>query len=233
MAKSDNFFNITGRLGDFIFYNRGGKTYVKRYSGGFTKKETQEHPKVRVAQERFGEVARFVKSFKQGLAPYLWRQKDGSFHNQLMALFSQMSKTAPEKFFRELLQTPESYQSLKNKSLNKNSKIKSDYLTFDSKTNTLTIGMVLYELSQKYKGMFLEVATGWYGVSEGQAYLTLPVLEYLKLEATHPQEQITLDFAVCEDKISFLPFVGLSVVYKDCPESSSPHPIHTVSACFV
>ena len=75
MAKADNIFNIRGRLGDFIFCQRNGKTYVKRYSGGFTKAATQNHPNIKVGQERFAQVSRYVKSLKQELQPYLMRQK--------------------------------------------------------------------------------------------------------------------------------------------------------------
>ncbi len=100
MAKSDNIFNIRGRLGDLIFCQRNGKTYVKRYSGGFTKASTQNHPNIKVGQERFAQVSRYVKSLKQQLQPYLWRQKDGTFHNQLMAIFLQMAKNEPEKNFQ-------------------------------------------------------------------------------------------------------------------------------------
>src|SRR5690554_3234629 len=139
MAKSDNIFNISGRIGDFIFYQRDGKTYVKRYSGGFTKETTQNHPKVKAAQQRFGQVSKFVKSFKQGLLPYLWRQKDGTFHNQLMAIFSQISKNDPERSFEEILQSQTSYKGLKNKSLNKNTKINPDHLRYDPETNQLSI----------------------------------------------------------------------------------------------
>lgn len=233
MAKSDNFFNIRGRMGDLIFCIRDGKTYVKRYSGGFTKKEIQNNPNVKASQERFAQVSRYVKSFKQGLLPYLWRQKDGSFHNQLMAHFSQMSKSNPEKSFEEILREKANYQSLKNKSLNKNSKINPYSLSYDPISNTLSLGNLLYELSGKYPGMFLEVAMGWYGVSQKQACLSVPVLQYIKLDAKHLHQKVTIEFALPDSDKVFLPFVGLTVVNRDSPESSSLHPMHTLTACFL
>ncbi len=233
MAKSDNIFNIRGRLGDLIFCQRNGKTYVKRYSGGFTKAATQNHPNIKVGQERFAQVSRYVKSLKQQLQPYLWRQKDGTFHNQLMAIFLQMAKNEPVKTFNKLVQELNSYSTLTNKSLNKNSKINPNALLYDAKTNKLNIGTIPYELAEKYKGMFLEVATGWYSVTDGEILLTELHIQYVKLERQSKSEDLLVDFAPADDLDAQLPFVGLAVVYSDDEASESPHPVHTVMACFV
>ena len=111
MAKSDTIFNIRGRLGDLIFCKRDGTSYVKRYSGGFTKAATQNHPNIKVGQERFAQVSRYVKNLKQQLQPYLWRQKDGTFHNQLMAIFLQMAKNENGRSFNELIKELDSYST--------------------------------------------------------------------------------------------------------------------------
>jgi len=233
MAKSDNIFNIRGRLGDFIFCQRNGKTYVKRYSGGFTKAATQNHPNIKVGQERFAQVSRYVKSLKQQLQPYLWRQKDGTFHNQLMAIFLQIAKNEPKKTFNELLQDLDSYSTLSNKPLNKNSKIDPSTLFYDATTNQLNLGTIPNELAVKYKGMFLEVATGWYGLTDGEISITEPKIQYVKLCEETKNEDVIVDFAPVNDNHTQLPFVGLAVVYSDDKGSESPHPVHTVMACFV
>ncbi len=233
MAKSDNIFNIRGRLGDFIFCQRNGKTYVKRYSGGFTKAATQNHPNIKVGQERFAQVSRYVKSLKQELQPYLWRQKNGTFHNQLMAIFLQMAKKEPGKTFNELMQELDSYSTLTNKSLNKNSKINLSALLYDANTNKLNLGTIPYELAVKYKGMYLEVATGWYGVIGGEISLTEPNIQYVKLDDQTKNKDFVVDFAPTEDNSTQLPFIGLALVYSDDKASESPHPVHTVMACFV
>lgn len=233
MAKADNIFNIRGRLGDFIFCQRNGKTYVKRYSGGFTKAATQNHPNIKVGQERFAQVSKYVKSLKQELQPYLWRQKDGTFHNQLMALFLQIAKNEPVKTFSELVKDLESYSSLTNKSLNKNSKIDPSAIFYDATTNKLNLGIIPHELAVKYKDMYLEVATGWYGVTDGEISLTEPKIQYVKLCEETKNEDFVVDFASADDSHTPLPFVGLVVVYTDDEASESPHPVHTVMACFV
>ncbi len=233
MAKSDNIFNIRGRLGDFIFCQRNGKTYVKRYSGGFTKAATQNHPNIKVGQERFAQVSRYVKNLKQELQPYLWRQKNGTFHNQLMAIFLQMAKKEPGKTFNELMQELDSYSTLTNKSLNKNSKINLSALLYDANTNKLNLGTIPYELAVKYKGMYLEVATGWYGVIGGEISLTEPNIQYVKLDDQTKNKDFVVDFAPTEDNSTQLPFIGLALVYSDDKASESPHPVHTVMACFV
>jgi len=233
MAKADNIFNIRGRLGDFIFCQRNGKTYVKRYSGGFTKAATQNHPNIKVGQERFAQVSKYVKRLKQQLQPYLWRQKDGTFHNQLMAIFLQLAKNETEKTFNELVKDLESYSTLANKSLNKNSKIDPSALVYDAKTNQLNLGTIPYELAVKYKGMFLEVATGWYDLTNGEISLTEPNIQYLRIDGQTKNEDVIADFGSVDGSNTLLPFLGLSVVYTDDEASDSPHPVHTVMACFV
>lgn len=233
MAKSDNIFNIRGRLGDLIFCQRNGKTYVKRYSGGFTKAATQNHPNIKVGQERFAQVSKYVKRLKQQLQPYLWRQKDGTFHNQLMALFLQLAKNEPEKTFNELVQDLKVYSILINKSLNKNSKIDPSTLVLDANANKLNLGTIPYELAVKYKGMYLEVATGWYGLTDGEIFITEPNIQYVKLCEETKNEDFVVDFAPTDDNSTQLPFIGLALVYSDDKSSESPHPVHTVMACFV
>ena len=233
MAKADNIFNIRGRLGDFIFCQRNGKTYVKRYSGGFTKTATQNHPNIKVGQERFAQVSRYVKSLKQQLQPYLWRQKDGTFHNQLMATFLQLAKDEPEKTFNELVQDLNSYGSLTNKSLNKNSKIDPSNLVYDAKSNKLNLGTIPCELAVKYKGMYLAVASGWYGVNREEISLSEPNMQYVKLCEETKNEDVIVDYAPVDDNHKQLPFVGLAVVYTDDEASESPHPVYTVMTCFV
>ena len=233
MAKADNIFNIRGRLGDFTFCQRNGKTYVKRYSGGFTKAATQNHPNIKVGQERFAQVSRYVKSLKQQLQPYMWRQKDGTFHNQLMATFLQLAKNEPEKAFNELVQELDSYSNLTNKSLNKNSKIDPSALLYYAKSNKLNLGTILHELAIKYKGMFLEVATGWYGATDDEIFITVPNIQYVKLCEETKNEDFVVDFAPTDDNSKHLPLVGLAVVYTDDKASESPHPVNTVMVCFV
>ena len=233
MAKADNIFNIRGRLGDLIFCQRNGKTYVKRYSGGFTKAATQNHPNIKIGQERFAQVSRYVKSLKQQLKPYLWRQKDGTFHNQLMTTFLQLAKNEPEKTFKELVQDLNSYSSLTTKSLNKNSKINPSTLVYDSTTNQLNLGIIPYELSVKYKGLFLEVATGWYGVTNGEISTSEPNVQYVKLCEETKNEDFVVDFGFADESHTQLPFVALAVVYTDDATSESPHAVHTLMACFV
>ena len=233
MAKADNIFNIRGRLGDFIFCQRNGKTYVKGYSGGFTKAATQNHPNIKVGQERFVQVSKYVKSLKQQLQPYMWRQKDGTFHNQLMGTFLQIAKNELEKAFNELVHELDSYSSLSNKSLNRNSKINPSALVYDATTNKLKLGTIPYELAAKYKGMYLEVATGWYDFTDGEISLTEPNIKYIKLDGQTKNEDLVVDFASADESHIQLPFVGLAVVYTDDKTSESPHPVHTVMVCFV
>lgn len=75
MVKSDNIFSIRARGGNLIFCQRNGKTYVKRYSGGFALATTQKPPQYK--SESRTVCVRDVKNLKHELLPYLWRKKDG------------------------------------------------------------------------------------------------------------------------------------------------------------
>jgi len=81
--------------------------------------------------------------------------------------------------------------------------------------------------------MFLEVATGWYGLTDGEISITEPKIQYVKLCEETKNEDVIVDFAPVNDNHTQLPFVGLAVVYSDDKGSESPHPVHTVMACFV
>jgi PHP family Zn ribbon phosphoesterase len=71
MATSDNFFNIRGKVGELIFCIRNGKTYIKQYSGGFTKKHTQNHPRVKAPQQRLATISSLVKKLQARNARYI------------------------------------------------------------------------------------------------------------------------------------------------------------------
>ena len=207
MAKSDNFFNITGKLGELIFCNRNGKTYVKQYSGGFTNKKTQNNPKVKDAQERFATVSRFIKSFKQELFPYLWRQKDGTFHNQLMTTFFNTFNKDPELSFNQTIQIESFYKGLKQKPLNNKSKIQLHSLTYNPTTNTLDLGNLPFLLVNQYNAMVLEVTMGWYSVIHEKPFLSDPIKHYVKLDKHKAHQKVNLDFAVKENPNALLPFL--------------------------
>ena len=106
-------------------------------------------------------------------------------------------------------------------------------LQYDANTNKLNLGSLPYELAVKYNGLFLEVATGWYGVNDGEIFITEPNIKYITLDVQTKKEDFVVDFAPTDDNSKHLPLLGLAVVYTDDKASESPHPVHTVKACFV
>ena len=150
-----------------------------------------------------------------------------------MATFLQLAKKEPVKTFNELVQDLDSYSILTNKSLNKNSKIDPGGLLYDATTNKLNLGSLPHELDVKYKGLFLEVATGWYSVTDGEIFITEPNIQYVKIDGETKNVDLVVDFASADESNEQLPFVGLAVVYTNDRASESPHPVHTVMACFV
>ena len=230
MAEVKGIFLIQGRLGDFVYYHRNGKSYVRTYGGGFTRVSTQNHPQVKMGQERLSQVSPFVKSLKLALHPYLKRQKVGSFHNQLMSIFMKMSLDHPEFTFRELSQELSNYHFLMGKSLNKHSLIQIEKLFYDAITRHLHLEELLAELIRSYRGLYLEVLMGWYGVKGGHPSLSAPTIAYLKIDDSECSE---LFFPAMDETSEQLPFVGLAVVYTADQDSATPHAVRTVGAGFV
>src|SRR5690606_28850792 len=105
----------------------------------------------------------------------------------------------PEKTFNELVQDLDSYSILTNKSLNKNSKIDPSALFYDAATNQLNLGIIPYELAVKYKDLFLEVATGWYGVKGEEISLSELQIQYVKLEGQTQNEDFVVDFDTVDE----------------------------------
>lgn len=233
MAKSDNFFNIRGKLGDLIFCERNGKTYVKRYSGGFTHQGIHDNPNIKRAQNRFAQVATFVKDFKQVLIPYLWRLKEGSLHNHLVSVFSQLTRQDPNSSLCKVLQNLETFRSLEKRSLNPKSKIGCGFLQYNPRTRDLYLDHLLLDLSIKYKGMYLELGLGHFQIIDDKPTLTLPEITYFPLNVKSPYPGITLSVPAIEAQPYAHPFLSLAVVYSNNPQSLSPHPSYTQTACFL
>ena len=230
MAEVKGIFLIQGRLGDLVYYQRNGKSYVRTYGGGFTRVSTQNHPQVKAGQERLAQVSLFVKNLKVAIHPYLKRQKDGSFHNQLMSTFMKMSLDHPESSFRDLSQELFNYHFLMGKSLNKHSLIRIEKLLYDPISRHLHLEELLAELVRSYRGLYLEVLMGWYGIKGGHPSLSAPTVSYLRIDDS---EGSKLSFPATDEACEQLPFVGLAVVYTADQDSATLHAVRTVGAGFV
>lgn len=238
MAKTDNFFNLQGKIGDLIFCNRNGKTYVKIYSGGFTNGKSHQHPNTQRAQQEFKEVSTFVKNLKTTLMPVLWKQKDGTFYNQLVSLFSSIKKKTRQKELYQALIDEKQLQLLRNKPLNKNCKLRVHNCYYDSNMQQLTIDKMLlhncYTIAPKE---YVEISISWLAISK-ELDITLNNTDqyYIHLnEYKTPLEDIIIPYTNSQESNNELiyPLLVLSIVNTPNENSYLFHNNHYTLATFL
>lgn len=216
MAQTDNFFNLKGKLGNLIFCVRNGKTYVKPYSGGFVNGNSQTHPNVKASQSRFSEVAHFIGNFKKAILPLLWRQKDGSFHNQLVSLFYNIKRHFPEDSLYNSLKRPETLKFLKQESFNKHHKLPAHTVYFDTEQNHLEIKTYhLKSFEKKYPRAVLEVAFCWLEIRADASVIPHNIqtqLVEVNYQDTFTTEKMEVTPSPSDPDAIFWPFVCLSLL---------------------
>jgi hypothetical protein len=93
MAKVKSIIALNGTLGEINFYKRKGVLLARTAGGGFngeairTKASMQ---RVRENGSEFKDCMQTVQFFKMGLQPFLSTFKDGTLHQRLVSLFTQI-----------------------------------------------------------------------------------------------------------------------------------------------
>lgn len=93
MAKVKSIVALNGTIGGINFYKRKGVLLARAAGGGFngeairTKASMQ---RVRENGSEFKDCMQTVQFFKQGLQPFLGTFKDGTLHQRLVSLFTQI-----------------------------------------------------------------------------------------------------------------------------------------------
>lgn len=231
MAKLDSLFSIRGKVGDLIFFERNGQSFVKKNTGGFVNGKSHEHPNTKAAQQRFKEVATFVGRFKKAITPLIWRQKDGTFHNQLVSFFSKVRKQSDQENLYLALKQAYEERRLQQLKLNKNSKLYPLDCSYSLEKNSLVISMnLLRSCAQKYPNACLEISFAWMQCDESLE-LDLVNLQYFYFplsEKEKPLHQIELQLR--EEALSSVgfafPIVSVTVVYQPHASSGAAHPYH-------
>lgn len=228
MATSDDFLKFRGKLGDLIFFTRNGKTFVKRKAGGFVNGKSNEHPNTKAVQKNFSEVASFVKRFKDALFPIIWRQKDGTFHNQLVALFFKIKKASPDGQLYTAFKEGFIRRYMQYIPLNKNTVLNGRDCYYNEKTNKIQIDTALiYKCKEKFSDGYLEVNTAWLRISNTlELSLDEVNTEYIHLkEISNVTSSIEIPFSKKETLSEDLvyPLISLVVVYKSEGEAIPYH----------
>ena len=228
MAKSDNFFNLKGKIGNLIFCERNGKTYVKIYSGGFVNGKSHQHPNTKRAQNEFKEVSTFVKNLRIALIPFIYKQKDGTFYNQLVSLFSKVRNTAPDKKLYTAFKEGYGLYILKNKALNKHSKLNGRDCYYDINTNEVHIyPTILHQIIELFPSATLEIHLAWLIINPTldvklqdiqTAYLPISEID-LKQPIPFKLEHKNLE----KDHLGF-PILSIAVVSQPTSDGKLYHP---------
>lgn len=233
MAKSDNLFNIRGKVGDLIFFQRNGKTFVKKNTGGFVNGKSHEHVNSKAVQQRFKEIATFVGSFRNIIFPLIWRQKDGTFHNQLVSFFSKIRKnSAKENLYLALL---DAYQKnyLQHIALNKNSKLNPFDCSYSAHENKLVIAShLLYNCYKKHPTAYLEIILAWVICTDTlDIQLINQQFYYFSLEEySMPGEELMIILQSNDLPLNRfnIPIVSIQVVNNPTQSAVGLHPFHYI-----
>lgn len=137
MAKSDNFFELRGKIGNLIFCQRNGKTYVKRYSGGFVNGNSHNHPNAKKAQNNFKEISVAAKELRNTMIPFLLGYKESNFYNQCVAYCARLKKKHASGILKEAFENQQLLLSSVEKWINQSSKLRPDLIYWDKERNTL------------------------------------------------------------------------------------------------
>lgn len=84
MGKVNSIFNISGGLGDYVFYTLNGKQVVRRKAAKKQGPKSVAQKKVKVLNEEFGRVSSAVKLFREALSAEVLALSNPGLHGALM-----------------------------------------------------------------------------------------------------------------------------------------------------
>jgi len=133
MAKVKSILGLQGTIGELNFYLRKGVPLVRKAGGGFDGKAIKTKDsmvRVRENSSEFKGCMQTVRFFKQGLQTFLCTFKDGTLHQRLVSLFTQIKNedVVAARGLRTVfggLQTTAGQQLLKNYLLSSSSRLDS------------------------------------------------------------------------------------------------------------
>lgn len=177
MAKSDNFFELKGKIGNLIFCQRNGKTYVKRYSGGFVNGDSHNHPNSKLAQKNFKEYSVLSKELRNALAPMLLEYKETNFYNQCVSYWARLKRKEPTKSIKVLFHKQQQLLSRQEQWINQTSKISPLTVSWEAENGILRMNMLEVDAILKQ----------WPYASIAIQFITVQIKEDLPLEMDNHQ----------------------------------------------
>lgn len=93
MARQNGIVVLNGTIGGLNFYIRKGEAFVRKAGGGFDGNAIRNKAsmvRVRENGSEFGTCTKATKHFKMSLNPFMVLYKDGSRHQRLVRLFSEI-----------------------------------------------------------------------------------------------------------------------------------------------
>lgn len=236
MAKSDNFFEINGKIGKLVFYKRNGKSFVKENKGGFAHDNVKNNPNVQAARTSFGALSSFSSKLRKALTPYVQHQKDPNFYHILQSFLKRIIDQQYNKNFNDFIKDPNRFATVYHLNLNKNNKLQLPYTYYNSTTQEVVFKHnLIAHLLVLYPNAVLICKLGFCSViSEEIITATPPVvyfLEAIQLDSENSEVKLSLPKPI--DDLDAVAFVSLAVVNAPSVLAKTKDANKSMAACFI
>lgn len=236
MAKSDNFFEINGKIGKLVFYKRNGKSFVKENKGGFAHEKVKNNPQVQAVRSSFGALSSFSSKLRQALTPYLQHQKDPNFYHILQSFLKQVIDKQYNKNLKDFIHDPNRFATVYHQNLNKNNKIQLIHTYYNSTTQEVVFQQPYIEhLLALHPQTVLACRLGFCNLYSEEAITTTPpVVYFLEANKTHTgTDKIKLSLPKPTDSQNAVVFVSMAVIDSPTVHANTKDAYKSMSACFI
>nr|WP_317632916.1 hypothetical protein [uncultured Flavobacterium sp.] len=236
MAKSDNFFEINGKIGKLVFYKRNGKNFVKENKGGFAHDNVKNNPNVKATRTSFGALSSFASKLRKALTPYIQHQKDPNFYHILQSFLKQIIDQQYNKNLTDFINDPNRFATVHHQNLNKNNKIQLLHAYYNSTTQEVIIQQhhIAYLLKLHPKSV-LACRVGFCNLYSQEVITTTPPLIYF-LEENKTRtitDKIKLALPKPTDQPNAVVFISIVVIDSPTEHANTKDAYKSMGACFI
>lgn len=236
MAKSDNFFEINGKIGKLVFYKRNGKSFVKENKGGFAHDNVKNNPKVQAARSSFGALSSFSSKLRQALTLYIQHQKDPNFYHVLQSFLKQIIDKQYNKNLKDFINDPNRFATVYHQNLNKNNKIQLINTYYNSTTQEVVFQQHhIAHLLALYPQAVLACRIGFCNLHSEEAITTTPPLVYFleDIKTDTATDKIKLSLPKPTDTQNAVVFVSMVVIDSPTEHANTKDANKSMGACFI
>lgn len=236
MAKSDNFFEISGKIGKLVFYKRNGQSFVKENKGGFAHDNVKNNPQVQAVRSSFGALSSFSSKLRQALTPYLQHQKDPNFYHILQSFLKQVVDEHYNKNLKDFIDDPQRFTSVYNQNLNKNNKIQLVKTYYNSTTQEVVFQQhFIPYLLKLHPQATLACKIGFCYIHSEEAITTTPPLVYF-IETNKPHtvtDTVRLYLPKPKEMRNAVAFISIALTESSSTLNETKDLNKNMGACFI